>query len=70
MAGIKKREGQIQQQKVHLYGGEVHRPVLVAVKKMFSNGYAKYISGKGVESQEIVKDATGRPVPWRNIQWD
>lgn len=70
MAGVKKRIENVQPQRVYLYGGEQHRPVLVAVKKLFCNGYTKYMSGKGVESQEVVRDATGRPVPWRNIQWD
>lgn len=70
MAGVKKRKGTVQVQRVYRYHGEVHRPVLVAVKKLFSNGYSKYISGKGVESQEVVRDANGRPVPWKNINWD
>ena len=70
MAGTKKQKGVPSINKVFKYRGEVHRPVLVAVKKLFSDGYAKYISGKGTESEEIVKDATGRPVPWKNIDWD
>lgn len=70
MAGVKKTKGVQSINRVFKYRGEVHRPVLVAVKKMFSNGYKKYISGKGVESDEVVKDAAGRPVPWRNINWD
>ena len=70
MAVVKKTKGVQSINRVFKYRGEVHRPVLVAVKKLFSDGYAKYISGKGVDSEEIVKDETGRPIPWRNIDWD
>ena len=70
MAGVKKRQGEVKPQKQFYLNGEQHRPVLVAVKKLFSDGYAKYISGKGMENQEVVKDQNGRPVPWRSIDWD
>jgi len=70
VAGKKQTSQTTQPERKHLYQGGLCCPVLVAVKKLFSDGYTKYISAKNTDTQEIIKDHTGRPVPWKTVDWD